>query len=334
MNNIINISSDNISGKCDFKCSYTYNYLNTNVVAKKNSNMISLINDGIEPVVTYNNNNYMVSATMIVSPSLHKFNNNKTDGEILIEHMPIQGGQKMYVCIPITQSADFSNASVIIALVIESIKADAPAENDTIRVTSDNFNLNSFVPKGQFYSYSGYDLNEDVSDFVVFGIENAITMNQSIFNSLTEIIQPISALMKGGDLFLNEKGPNVSTSDVGTSDVGTSDVGTSGLAISGLSTSGLAISGLSTSGLSTSGLGTSGLGTSGLGTSSSSSDTPVTAEVLEDDSNSSPFIDNDNISSIIQIILNCLFFFTLFYIINVLFNYLFSSVNNKIYSIT
>jgi hypothetical protein len=281
MNNIINISSDNISGKCDYKCSYTYAYLNTNIVANKNTNMITLINKGIEPVVTYNNNSYMVSSTMIVSPSLHKFNNKKTDGEILIEHMPIQGGQKMYVCIPITQSTTFSNASVIISMIIESVKSSALAENDRVTVNDTKFNLNSFVPQGQFYSYSGYDLNNDVSNFVVFGIENTIPMSQIMFNSLTEIIQPISAQMKGGSLFLNEKGPNSSSS-------------------------------------------------SSSSRSTSASVTPIAA----DNPNLFPFIDSDTISSIIQIILNCLFFFAIFYIINFLFNYLLSGVNPKIYSVT
>ena len=284
MNNIINISSDNISGKCDYKCSYTYAYINTNLVAKKNSNMISIINNGIEPVVTYNNTNYMVSSTMIVSPSLHKFNNNKTDGEILIEHMPIQGGQKMYVCIPITQSINLSNASVTITLVIEAIKAEATTEHAIIRVKTDQFNLNSFIPKGKFYTYSGYDLNNDVSDFVVFGIENAISMNQGIFNLLTEIIQPISAQMKGGNLFVNEQGPRSKTV----------------------------------------------IPSSSSKTSGTSRGKPV----IVDKSNSSPFIDNEMISSILHIILTCLFLFSLFYIINFIFNYLLSGVNPKIYSIT
>ena len=35
---------------------------------------------------------------------------------------------------------------------------------------------------------------------------------------------------------------------------------------------------------------------------------------------------------IVQIILNCLFFFTLFYIINFLFNYVLSGVNLKMYA--
>ena len=42
MNNIINISSDKIAGKCDNKCSYVYDYLNTDLVAKKEKNMITI----------------------------------------------------------------------------------------------------------------------------------------------------------------------------------------------------------------------------------------------------------------------------------------------------
>jgi len=295
MNNIINISSDNIAGKCDYKCSYTYDYLDTTLVANNNSNMISLINNGIDPVVTYNNNNYMVSSTMIVSPSLHKYNNNKTDGEILIEHMPIQGGKKMYVCIPITQSTDFSSASVTIGLIIAAVQASAPDTDNSVAINTGNFNLNSFIPEGPFYSYVGYDLNNNVSDFVAFGIEDAIPLNQSIFSTLTEIIQPISVKMKGGNLFFNENGPNSSTT---TPDTNVLDTNV-----------------LDTNVLDTNVLDTNVLDTNG-------------------DSTSSPFIDNEMISSIIQIILNCLFFFALFYIINFLFNYLLSGVNPKIYSIT
>jgi hypothetical protein len=274
MNNIINISSDNIAGKCDYKCSYIYDYPYTNLVAKNNNNMISIINDGIEPVVKYNNNNYMVSSTMLVSPSLHKFNNKKTDGELLIEHMPIQGGKKMYVCIPIIQSTNFSSASVSIALIIEAVKASNNSTNESIRVKTDNFTLNSFIPNGKFYSYSGNDLNGGDTDFVVFGIENAIPMNQPIFNSLMELILPISTQMKGGALFVNDKGPNVKDTTVAITD---------------------------------------------------------SVATIVDNTSSSPFIDTEIISIIIQIILNCLFFFTLFYIINLTFNYMLDGVNNKIY---
>lgn len=279
MNNIINISSDKIAGKCDNKCSYVYDYLNTNLVAKKDTNMITIINDGIEPVVKYNNNNYMVSSTMLVSPSIHKFNNKKTDGEILIEHMPIQGGKKMYVCIPIIESISLSNASVSIALIIESIKAKATADNEIIRIDTDKFTLNTFIPQGKFYSYTGNDLNNSDADFIVFGKENAIPMNQTTFNLLTELIKPIFTQMKGGKLFVNDKG---TTTMKGTTTTTTKDTGDK-------------------------------------------------KPTLVDKKGLKAFIDDEIINIIIQIIMNCLFFFTVFYIINFTFNYLLSGVNNKLY---
>ena len=159
-------------------------------------------------------------------------------------------------------------------MIIEAIKADAKAKNDIIYVKADKFTLNSFIPKGKFYSYSGNDLNGSDTDFVVFGIENAIPMNQPIFNSLTELILPISIQMKGGALFVNDKGPNVNEASLAV---------------------------------------------------------PASVAALVDNKSASPFIDNEIISIIIQIILNCLFFFTLFYIINLTFNYMLSGVNNKIY---
>jgi hypothetical protein len=106
--------------------------------------------------------------------------------------------------------------------------------------------------------------------------------------------------MKGGNLFVNETGPNINSwqlvkDNVNISDINSSDINSSDINISDVATS------------------------------------FVTPQVLADNSKSSPFIDNDMISIIIQIILNCLFFFALFYIINYLFNYMLSGVNNKIY---
>ena len=316
MDNIINISSDKISGKCDNKCSYVYDYPSTNLVAKKNKNMITIINDGIEPVVKYNNVNYMVSSTMFVSPSIHKFNNNKTDGEILIEHMPIQGGKKMYVCIPLIESYSFSSASISISLIIESIKANTTEENDIIRITTAMFTLNTFIPQEEFYSYNGNDLNNVNADFVVFGIENAIPLNQNSFNSLTELIKPIIIQMKGGDLFFNDKGTKMNSEtavdafdeeDVVEEDVDEEDIVEEDVVEEDVDEEDVV------------------------------EEDVVEDHVVEDkpkvvdDKNKNSFWDNKIISTILTIILNCLFFFVVFYIINFTLNYLLSGVNDKLY---
>ena len=84
--NII-ISSNNISGKCDLKCSYTFKYPETNLTAKNNGSLISLTSDNSTGTpVTYNTEKYVVSNILIVCPSIHEFNNGATAAaEIIIE---------------------------------------------------------------------------------------------------------------------------------------------------------------------------------------------------------------------------------------------------------
>jgi len=204
---IINISRENVSGNCDFKCSYSYNYSENNLLAKNNGNMIILINSDIHPDVTYNNNKYMLSSVIITCPSLHKFNNSKTDGEVLIEHVPINGGNHLFVCIPLIKSANLSNSSVIVSSVIEFSLLHTPQQGNTFNLDVANFNLDTIIPsKKPFYSYSGKDMNGYNSDFIVFGLDNAIPLNNNIFNSLTQIVTPFSIQMRGTQLFYNEKG--------------------------------------------------------------------------------------------------------------------------------
>lgn len=214
---IINISSDNISGNCDFKCSYSHNYVENNLVAKNEGDMILLTNDTIQPVVTYNNNNYMLSSIIIVSPSLHKFENSKTDGEILIEHVPVSGGKHLFVCIPLINSSNLSNASVLLTLTIDYVFTNAPNNGNTVNLNIANFNLNTLVPNEPFYSYTGKDMNNYDSDFIVFDIKNAIPLNNNTFNSLTQMITPLSSQMTGTQLFYNKLGKNTIESNASTS---------------------------------------------------------------------------------------------------------------------
>ena len=85
--NEMNISPKNVSGKCDNKCSYEYNYPETNLVATNVGLFILLTCDATShsPVI-YNSEKYNVLNITLTSPSIHLFNNNKTNAEILIEH--------------------------------------------------------------------------------------------------------------------------------------------------------------------------------------------------------------------------------------------------------
>jgi hypothetical protein len=210
-NTNINISKQNISGKCDLKCAYNFKYSESNLTAKNNGVYIALIPDTEKvPPVTYNNQKYIVSEFIILSPSMHIFNGANAAAEILIEHTPVQGGSPLNVCIPIISSSNSSTASNLITEVIQGVSSNAPASGETTNLSINGFTLQDIVPSKPFYSYTS---TSDNSDFIVFDITNAIGLNASTITTLQQIITPFPIPTPGGQLFFNSTGPN--TSNIG-----------------------------------------------------------------------------------------------------------------------
>ena len=199
----INISAKNITGKCDLKCSYAFKYSESSSTAKNNGIMLSLSYDSrsVAPVV-YNNNKYNVSTIMITSPSLHLFNDNLMPGEIIIEHVPINGGNNLKVCIPFTSSSESSSASNIITEVIQKVATNAPSEGDSTNLNISNFNIQNIVPRKPFFAYS-----VNPNDYIVFGELEAIPLSSSTITTLQKIIKPFPLQMPSASLFYNSKGP-------------------------------------------------------------------------------------------------------------------------------
>jgi hypothetical protein len=206
-NTKINISTENVYGDCDLKCSYNYKYTQSNLIAKNNGNFISFSHDkGNTSPVIYNTLNYNVSKINIYSPSLHTFNNNTVNAEFVIEHTPVIGGEMLYVCIPIIASTNSSEASNILTEIIKSVANSAPAVNESTNLNISNFNLNTFVPKKPFFAYTG--TQGLTGQVIVFGNNYAIPLNQQTLNILSKVIKPYPITISGGSLFLNRKGPN------------------------------------------------------------------------------------------------------------------------------
>ena len=201
----IDISVENISGKCDLKCAYNFNYQESNLTAKNQGVSIFLTYDNSKtPPVTYNNQKYTVSGITITSPSLHTFNGENVDAEIFIEHTPVNGGPLLTVGIPIKSSSESSDASYLITEIISTTATNSPNEGETNNLNISGFNLNKIVPTKPYYSYT--DGNND--DWIVFGILEAIPLNSTTLSTLQQIIQPFQLQMTGGGLFINRSGPN------------------------------------------------------------------------------------------------------------------------------
>ena len=202
----INISTNNVQGKCDLKCSYNFKYPETNLTAKNNGTLISLTSDTNNTTpVTYNAQKYNVSNVSIVTPSIHMFNNSPASAEIIIEHTPISGGQQFFVGIPITSSTESSDASNYITQIIESVATNAPAANETTNINISGFTLDKIVPIKPFFSYS---TPGNQGEWIVFPIINAIPLNSGTLATLGQIIQPFPIPTPSNGLFFNSNGPN------------------------------------------------------------------------------------------------------------------------------
>lgn len=206
-NKIMNISMQNITGNCDSKCSYDFKYTESNSSAKNNGVMLLLTYDSrnVSPVL-YNGEKYNVSSIMIVSPSIHKFNNEKSSGEMIVEHVPVTGGNNLNVCIPFVSSSETSTASKIITEIIEKVATNAPSEGDSTNLNISNFNLQNIVPRKPFFAYSSKD-----TDNIVFGLLEAIPLRSDTIKTLQQIIKPYLIDIPEEPLFYNSTGPTAGT---------------------------------------------------------------------------------------------------------------------------
>ena len=201
----IDISKKNVSGKCDLKCAYNFNYQESNTTAKNQGVLINLTYDNNKtPPVTYNTQKYTVTGISIVSPSLHLFNGSTTSAEIIIEHAPVKGGPLLKVGIPIKTSSDSSDASNLLTEIIQSAATNSPSQGESTNLSISEFTLNKIVPSKPYYSYT--DNNND--DWIIFDILEALSLNSTTITTLQKIIKPFPLPMTGGKLFFNASGPN------------------------------------------------------------------------------------------------------------------------------
>jgi carbonic anhydrase len=215
----IDISSSNSSGKCDLKCDYKFRYQSSSCVGKNMGNYISLSYDNASSSsVTFNLVSYVVREVRIYHPSLHSFNGNKLDGEMVIVHTSNTGEMPLLVCIPIRIVNSTSHSAVFFTDVIVTMSKNAPAEGDSTTIKINNYNLNFVVPKKPFYSYTGTEpyqpCTQKVNYIVYDASEVYLDIPQNIYDNLKKIIKENNYKTKKGlQFFYNSKGANTAMSD-------------------------------------------------------------------------------------------------------------------------
>ena len=210
----IDINRAAVVGKCDLKCEFSFQYNDSSCIATNRGDYISLSYEtSSPPPVTYNSSAYNVKEVRIYSPSLHSFNGTKSDGEMIIVHNTTSGAIPLLVCVPIKISNSATIGSKNLSTIINTVATNAPAETEQTTVNISRFNLNAFVPRKPFFSYSASEpyqpCSSNKNEYIVFSSENAIEVTEKVMTSLHHVItENVYDIKTGPGLFFNEKGPS------------------------------------------------------------------------------------------------------------------------------
>jgi hypothetical protein len=213
----LNISENNIAGKCDLKCAYSYNYTESSCIVNNNINTLMMPYDkqNIAPV-TYNGEKYQVTKVDIKhNISNIQFDGKVVDGLLSIEHNGSTDPSKtLLVLIPLLKGSGNAKSSIIVTDIISQTSNLAPKAGNKSLLKVDNFNLKYLIPKSGFYSYN----LDDGKPVICYGRENGITLTGDTFDSLEKITKKgILVGVVNTALYYNSKGANTTTT--GTDDI-------------------------------------------------------------------------------------------------------------------
>lgn len=209
----MNISPQNISGKCKEKCNFSFNYANNSYTATNYGQYIMLNNSDISTTpVVFNNNKYVQPAFRLINSSMQQYNGKNAVAELAIYHDSTTTGTSLVVTIPLSTNGISGTASNNISQIINAVSVGAPSQGGSTSQGIPEINLNDFIPMKEFYNY-----NYNGKEMIAFGIQNAIYISQNDLNTLYKITKPTTDTIKSGSsLYVNSKGPSRGNSSNGS----------------------------------------------------------------------------------------------------------------------
>ena len=202
----INISRQNVEGKCELKCIYNFEYKNTVGTAINGGSVIFVRpEERSEFPVTYNKEKYRLFQILIYYPSNILYNNRQADAELRVVHLS-EKGNRMIVFIPMRVSSETNTASTFVSTVIGQVSSSAPSHGGTVNIGV--FNLQDVIPKKPFYACKG----ANNAECVCFGLLDAIPISSTNLDTLKKVITPFAgSVFIEEPLFYNSSGPNSTT---------------------------------------------------------------------------------------------------------------------------
>jgi carbonic anhydrase len=191
------------AGQCSLKCLLWYNYGNSSCTVTNQADSLLIRYDGSSDVM-FNSLKYAPEEIRIYKPSIHTFDGQYADAEMVITHNSDNGG--LLVCIPIMSNTN-ANASTGTNL-LDDIITHAPKQKESTTLNINDFNLNFLIPKSAYYSYTGtipYGTCGGQYQYVVFP-KQSIQIQKATLDALGGLIHDSYIGVHPGQCYYNEKG--------------------------------------------------------------------------------------------------------------------------------
>jgi len=199
--------------RCNLKCNLWYNYGDSSCLIQNNKDKITVSYDGKSDVM-FNSVPYTPTKISIYMPSIHTYDNEYAEGEIVIDHSGGQNG--LCICIPITLS-DTSSTTKGTTLLEELVK-NTLTTSETISLNLQDFNINYLIPKTSYFSYAGTSFSGNSNagytcdsttntQYVVFHKKHgSVALDAKNIEDLGKLINNAYVPLYEGESFFNEKG--------------------------------------------------------------------------------------------------------------------------------
>ena len=188
---------------CSLKCLLWYNYGNSSCTITNQESKLLISYDGTSDVM-FNSLHYAPTQVRIFKPSIHTFDGQHADAELVITHTSNNGG--LLICVPIMANTSV-NASMGTTILDDIIK-HAPNQKESTTLNVNDFNLNYIIPKSAYYSYTGtipYETCGTEYQYVVFP-KYSLMIQKSTLDTLGTFIHDSYIPVHEGTCYYNATG--------------------------------------------------------------------------------------------------------------------------------
>jgi len=214
-NSPIDITETGVSGSCNQKCYYIFDYNDSTCKVERNNSFLKFDYDSSSKTpAKISGIDLNVGDVRIYCPSLHTFDGKRTVAEIVIGHGG--NGTALLVCIPVNVSTENSEGSVLLNQIINQTHRLAPNSGDTAVLTTSGFNLNKLVPRSEFYFYEGTLPFEPCTGnygIIVFKKNIFATIMPKTAITLSKLITPSNITTKPGTSYYTSSKSASTTED-------------------------------------------------------------------------------------------------------------------------